>query len=500
MGQTRLATGSANRWLKVAGASLLVCLLVPVAILVARWPFTQERVLEGLGNATSSEVRAERFRSHVFPRPGCTLEGLTVARGQTRLASADKLIVRSSWWTLLTLQRRVAHMQAVALKVTVPKQIPPRVSKAAGSKETTIGTLTLDGSVLELARGGEPLRFVFEQLRLKEVARASRIQVWAHMKNPHPPGDLLASGSIGPFERGHRELTPLSGNFELKDARMDRYGKLTGIARAIGKFEGKLERIAVDGSASISGFRTNPDHQPVDLALAYSTLVNASSGDVLVRSLAIDFLRTHAAATGRLANGVLDLEVKTERARIEDVLRVFTKAAPPALSGPMWFACRVGVPSGEGPFLRRVALDGTFRIRQARWNKPRTQAKVNELSARARRDKEEAEQPGGAGHVVSELGGSASLRSGIATLTGVTFRVPGAAGTGAGTYNVISKRVDLRGHVTMIADVSEATSGIKSVLLRPFNALFRRNRKDRGATLGVSIRGTVPRPRFQIGP
>lgn len=51
----------------------------------------------------------------------------------------------------------------------------------------------------------------------------------------------------------------------------------------------------------------------------------------------------------------------------------------------------------------------------------------------------------------------------------------------------------------MTADASEAASGIKSILLKPFDRLFRRDKKQKGATLPVSITGEYPRPRYRVG-
>jgi hypothetical protein len=173
-----------------------------------------------------------------------------------------------------------------------------------------------------------------------------------------------------------------------------------------------------------------------------------------------------------------------ERARIEDLLLMFTRSDKPALEGPINLRAHVDLPPGDDPFRRRLVLNGSFAISNARWKRPRTQMKVNSLSARARGDKKQVDQrtPDRVDDVLSYLRGNVSLKGGVAALSGVSFRVPGATATGGGTYNLITKRVDLKGDVSMAADASEAISGFKSVLLKPFNKMFRRN-KQHGATL-----------------
>ena len=48
----------------------------------------------------------------------------------------------------------------------------------------------------------------------------------------------------------------------------------------------------------------------------------------------------------------------------------------------------------------------------------------------------------------------------------------------------------------MRATVSEASSGIKSILLKPLNVFFKR--KDVGSVLPVSVTGYYPNPQFKV--
>jgi hypothetical protein len=161
----------------------------------------------------------------------------------------------------------------------------------------------------------------------------------------------------------------------------------------------------------------------------------------------------------------------------------------------------VELPSGDKGFLRRLHLNGTFGIDDARWTRARTQTKINELSARARGDREELEEKGAQEleRVLSHLTGTVSMREGLAFLSRVSFQVPGARASGSGTYSLITKRIDLEGTVSMMADASEAASGFKSILLKPFDSLFRGDKRQKGAILPVSIKGVYPRPKYRVG-
>ena len=71
------------------------------------------------------------------------------------------------------------------------------------------------------------------------------------------------------------------------------------------------------------------------------------------------------------------------------------------------------------------------------------------------------------------------------------FAVPGASVEMHGTYNQESRAVDLHGTLRTEEEFSDMTLGFKSVVLRPFDVLFRR--KHAGAVMPVSD-GHVRRP------
>jgi hypothetical protein len=76
--------------------------------------------------------------------------------------------------------------------------------------------------------------------------------------------------------------------------------------------------------------------------------------------------------------------------------------------------------------------------------------------------------------------------------------VPGATALGGGTYNLITKAIDLKGTLAMESTVSEASSGFKSFLLKPFDGIFRNRRRQAGAELPIHISGSYPKPKFQV--
>jgi hypothetical protein len=119
---------------------------------------------------------------------------------------------------------------------------------------------------------------------------------------------------------------------------------------------------------------------------------------------------------------------------------------------------------------------------------------MEKLSSRARGQDDDVRPA----DIDSDVQGHVRLQDGVARLDQVRFRVPGAVANGGGTFNLITKRVDLRGTVTTEATLSEAAgSGIKSFLLKPLNVFFR-DKKNAGAVLPFSITGTYPHAKAQV--
>lgn len=496
------------RWGVVVAALLVAAVAGLSALLVARWPYTQERVISAVEGFTGSAVTFARFNADVFPEPGCTIENVTLDRHTPQpIARAERISIHSSWLSVLTFRKRIRRIQTQGLRIHLPSNLPPPIKNIGsdGLRNVVVGEFVADGTTIDVASdtGDDPARFAIHHLRLSQVGTNERSAYETVLDIPNPPGELRSSGTVGPFSSGNRAQIPVAGTFELRRASLDKYKGLAGNIDGRGAFQGPIENVHVTGTAVASNFEVNRTGHAVDLRSSYSAAVNGTSGDVILESIDAEFLRTHLSVHGSVTGTHgknISVYFTGDRARVEDLLSMFTRADAPALRGPIVLRVAADLPSGREPFLRRVILRGSFAIRNARWGQQRTQVKVNSLSARARGDKEQVEHrtPDQVDEVLSQLSGDASLKAGVATLSGVSFRVPGATATGGGTYNLITKHVDLRGTVSMAADASQAASGIKSFLLKPFDVLFRRN-NEKGATLPVSITGQYPTPNYRVG-
>ena len=449
---------------------------------------------ESLGNATGSRVRFGEFDQTFFPTPGCVARKVSVERGSAPpLATAEELKVQGSWAALLTFQRYLSALRIEGLHIKLPDPMPPREPQDDLKKsETVVGEIVANGTVLETGQ-----RFEFPKLVLRNFSKQEEIRYDIEVKIPAPSGVAKLSGAFGPWRS---QDTPVSGTFRLMNADLSTVGDLQGFVQAEGKFQGPLARLDVQGATDSPQFQVK--RHPVHLKTQFRAQVNGLNGDVTLQHVDAQFLRTALVASGTVAGKkgkTTTIDFVGDRARIQDLLLLFTSGDKPALNGPVTLRARAVLPPGEGKFMRKLQFDATFGIDDAKFTKARTQTKVNELSARSRGQDIGEDEPTPAS-VVSDLKGTVRMRDGVAHLSDVLFVLPGARATGGGQFNVITKRVDLHGKVHMDATLSEASGGgLKSILLKPFNALFKGKKTDPAdAVLPVSITGYYPRPKFGV--
>jgi hypothetical protein len=92
------------------------------------------------------------------------------------------------------------------------------------------------------------------------------------------------------------------------------------------------------------------------------------------------------------------------------------------------------------------------------------------------------------------LSGHVEVRDGVARFSNLSFNAPGASARMSGIYNLLNEQIDLHGTPKTEARLSQDTSGIKSVLLKPFDPLFKG--KKAGAEVPVKITGIYQNPQF----
>jgi hypothetical protein len=478
-------------------AAVLICLAT--IFYVKYWPFSREAVLQDLKEASDSTVTAQSYHPTYFP-PGCVLYGLEFHHGSNhfKLIEIQKLRVRGSYLGIL--RRHVPQIIAEGAHIFIPAG---ETSFHTQHSQTVVDELVANGSFVEFESKEaheRPFRFDVHEATLRDLRWDKAINYHLKFHNPNPPSEISANGKFGPWSTGKAEATPLSGAYTFEHADLGVYHGIGGILSSRGSFDGQLHHITVSGSTDTPDFHVKSSNNKVKLTTNFDAYVDGRNGDTFLKSVEAHFGNTSLLAEGSIAaveghkGKVTRLQISSRRARIEDVLGLFTENRAP-MSGQTALTTSVEIPSGHQPFLHRLKLEGKFGIDQGSFTKPETQNNVNELSAGARgQNKNKKEDPP---PVMTDLRGSVNLVDAIAHFHEISFGIPGAKARMHGTYSIEEPyRINLHGDMRVETRISKTTSGMKSFLLKVIDPIFKKKKK--GEVVPVHVLGTYDKPDFGL--
>ncbi len=266
-----------------------------------------------------------------------------------------------------------------------------------------------------------------------------------------------------------------------------------------GAFGGELARIAVKGETHVPDFHLTISDQPVALGASFQAVVDGTDGDTYLNEVNAQFGQTSLTAKGAVTGtkGVkgrnIKLTVHIQEGRIEDLLRLAVKGGKPLLVGRVGLHTDFELPPGERDVIEKLLLAGTFDVDAAKFTDAGVQQKLSGMSHRARGRDPDAQ----AENVVSDLGGTFSLKDGSLSFTDLTFGLPGALVRLHGSYGLRSEAIAFEGTLRMEATISEAAGGgLKGFFLKAIDPIFRK--KDAGALVPIKIGGTRDKPQFGL--
>ncbi len=485
--------------------TLLIVALVAAAVLCVAavlclkyWPFSERAVREDLAEAADSSVTIRSYHPTYFPSPGCILEGIEFRHGtnQFRLITIDKLIIEGSFSGILT--HHVPRITAVGARIFIP---PFGTNTKFHSQHSAlvVDELVANGTKVEFTSDDppkHPLLFDVHEALLRSVRWGSPIRYRLKFHNPDPPGEISTEGAFGPWADGHPQDTPMSGTYTFEHADLGVYGGIAGILGSAGKFDGAFQHINVSGATDTPDFVVTSGGHRHNLTTRFDAYVDATRGDTFLNHVEARFGRTTLIAQGSIAGSpgkrgkVADLRFTSRHGRIEDILGLFVTANRSPMSGDMSLVARAQVGHGDQPFLERVKLDGKFGIDEGAF-KPETQKNVNALSAGARGENKDDPET-----VLTDLKGTVDLSGGVAYFHDIEFGVPGATAHLHDTYNILNHRINLHGEMKVDTKISKTSSGVKALLLKIMDPLFRKKKK--GEIVPVHILGTYEKPQFGL--
>jgi hypothetical protein len=509
--EVRRSGFSTRRWVLAIVATLFVVAGVWSFLLVRNWPFKEQAVIKALQDRFARQVEIRGFRLTYFP-PGCVATGVSFLHRKRRdlppLITVATLTVRGSYHGLLT--QSVNQVDVVGLHILIPPKdrngkepnLLPLTNSVSG-KNLTIGEIVTKDALIEFlpeAPAKEPFRLKVDQLKLDHVGESDPVAFHALLRNTEPPGEIRSDGQMGPWNEDDPGSTMVSGSYTYRNVKLGFFEGIDGTLSSRGKFGGAIGQIHAEGDVDIPDFRVSGSSQDLHLSAKYEALVNGTNGDTELQKVQSNFQRTSLFVNGAIAGQsgergkTAALEMNAQRARVEDLLRLFAGEERPSVVGAIQLRAKIQLPPGPETFLRRISLEGDFGIGGERFTNPELQAPVNKLfeSAQGKNGKQLAAD---SETVLSNLKGHVALKNGIATLSNISFTEPGTLAQIAGTYNLLDKRVHLRGTLHTNGKLYDTTSGFKAFLLKAVGPFLK---KKSATVVSFTITGTSNQPAFAL--
>jgi hypothetical protein len=153
------------------------------------------------------------------------------------------------------------------------------------------------------------------------------------------------------------------------------------------------------------------------------------------------------------------------------------------------------VPPGPTEFLRKIDVVGDFGLADGKFTNNTMQGILNKLSSSAQPNQTSAEKENPE-TVLSNLKGHVTSKDGVATLTNVSFSMPGAEAQIHGTYNLLTDEVDLHGVLVTDGKVWVTTNGFKSLLFHALTPFLKH--QSHTTSVPFKIEGKYPNPTVSL--
>lgn len=494
-------------WVHISIVAAGALLAIAAVFISANWPYRHRKIHAMLEDVLTSDVTFTGYHRLYFPRPGFEATGITIRRktappGTPPLGHLDSMRVVGTWTDLVMLRRRVEQVEITGFRIVVPPigsnankmSFPQGSSKEFSGPDTLIERMIVHDSMLEILRqSGKPLAFPIKQVEFTNLHKGEAFTYAVDMQNAIPRGRILARGSMGPIHPRDFDGTPLTGTFAFTGVNLHDVGEISGTLDSRGEFKGSIRQMQVEASQTTPNFAVN-DGKPTRVDGTIQATLSGANGDLIVQSIELKIGPTSIHAAGSIAGSPkkTNLDISVDHGRVEDVMRPFIHRDVP-ITGPVSLKSHAYLgPPGDG-FIARLRLNGNFDVPADKVTDKDTEKSLSAFSQRARGKQKntglesDPKAPPPGTDVLSSLEGPAKIENGVASTSHLKFRVPGAEATLAGTYRFHDNAVHLTGKLKMDTDISHATTGFKSFLLKPLAPFFKK--KNVGAVIPIAVTG-----------
>jgi hypothetical protein len=505
-----------RRWLAwVCGVFLVIGLTGAIAV---QWglrhmqPMLRRKVVETLSARFHSPVELDGLEVSMNKDVIVTGEGLRILylAGPTKpdvkenappMLTVESFEFRTGWRELLRPTTRVVSVKVKGLTVNIPPRrggasTDDPKKKGQSALGITVGRIECTDAKVVIETSDpdkKPLEFDIASLVLHDVGDKKPLNYEAVLTNPKPVGDVRSTGHFGPWQDDNPRDTPLDGSYEFTHADLASIHGIGGILASTGRFGGTLGSIGVDGVADVPAFRLDVSDHALPLHTEFHAEVDGTTGDTRLDNVRARIGRSELTAKGAVTRGVgvaghnTDLHVVMDRGRIEDMLALSMRGNPTLMRGALGLKVHLVIPPGPVSVSRKMRVDGTFAIHDAFLNNVKMQQQLDSMSERARGNPHMANAQDAA-VVGSSVSGNFSQADAVIKVTNLNYEMPGAQVSMEGDVQMVDSTFEFHGTVRTQATASQMVAGWKSMLVKPFDKLLKKN--GAGVELPIKVTGT----------
>ncbi len=403
--------------------------------------------------------------------------------------------------------RVVSLVTIEGLRITMPPKGERPVAKpnpnpqASDPNPLIVAKIVADGAFLQIlpsTAGKPPLEFDLYKLTLQSTGAGNAFTYETVMTNPKPPGQILANGHFGPWNREDPRQTALDGEYTFANADLGVFKGIGGLLRSTGKFNGVLEAINAEGECLVPDFRLTGSGNRMPLNVKYTAMVDGTNGDTYLRQVQAVLGKTAFTAKGHviglmgISGREIHLDADIPNGNLTDVLRLAVRGEKQFLEGKLQLKTSIDIPPGKDVVIDKIRLKGRFEVREANFTSDAIQDKIDGLSKRGQGKPKDRKID----NVPAAFRGQFQMADGKIKFEPVVFAVPGALVDLEGTYAVDGADLDFHGSLNLAAKMSDTFGGWKRWALKPFNPIFAKN--DVGTYLRLAITGDKDNPKFGL--
>jgi hypothetical protein len=514
-----------KRLLLFAIAAILVLAAVGLLAIRAVTPRTQGAIVTWLVDQFGGRATVEEVRWSLRPQLTITASNVMVTGPDVHvsqpLVRIETVTIETTFRDLLSSPRRVRLVGLRGLVLRIPPRKRPVTAAPVAATESTagrpqpvhdgrtggmpavqIGRVVAQAMRIEIlsARADKPpLLYDVHDLRLEDIVAGRATKFSASLTNPKPIGDVTTEGTFGPWNKNDPGATPIDGAFRFADADLGSLRGLTGILQAQGTYSGSIAEIHAAGTAEIARFAVTG--RPVPLTARFDVVVGGTTGDVTMQPVDVSVQASRLISSGAVVRARdvrgrrVEMDVRTTEARVEDLLVLALKSAPP-LYGPIALETTLRIEPGDGPVIRRLNLDGRFAIKRASFARTdirKTLARVSQATGGGPVSGEDGSS------VAADMTGRFTLDDGTLNLRSVSFAVPGTAVRLGGSYGIENGALNLRGTIRISRSIADVAPARVTGWIETLGRMDDRLKIDTaGTTLPITITGSREKPVFKL--